>query len=502
MKRLCLSIIALVSTFCLYAQDAYDAFKFAQQDLYGTARYVGMSGAFAALGGDPSAVKDNPAALGVFRQSDVSITLDLNWERTIANWNGGDDYTARAFRLSCGQANWIQNFKTANVESGLITHSLMLGYHRLKNYDRETLSAAPSNTLSMTDYISEMSAGIVESQLEDNGFYNIDVPWLTVLGYEGFIVDPDDATPGSWNSVLAANEHVAAAFKLSETGWVDEYNLGWGANVSNKIYFGLSLAMRSMRYNKNVVYSEVFGQGGEFELSTDYRVKGLGINVAGGIIYRPIDVLRVSLSAQSPTFMSYKESYNANIKSWGLATTDRNVSSPGSDVINYQLTNPWRLTGGLAVTTSNIALFSLQLDYEFLRAMRYQTNSGNANAWKSENQTIRNHLGDVLSCRVGTEWFITNNFAIRVGYALKMYFNSNVYNRYLATNTARTDTEFGKIAKQNYIGAGFGFRNQLLIADIAYQYRFSKESITPFNGNDPIDMSAASHRVVFTIGIK
>jgi hypothetical protein len=42
----------------------------------GTARYVGMGGAMTAIGGDPSAAIDNPAGLGLYRRSEISVTID------------------------------------------------------------------------------------------------------------------------------------------------------------------------------------------------------------------------------------------------------------------------------------------------------------------------------------------------------------------------------------------------------------------------------------------
>ena len=47
---------------------------FGSDDLIGTARFIGMSGAMTAVGGDPSAVKLNPAGLGIYRHSQFSVT--------------------------------------------------------------------------------------------------------------------------------------------------------------------------------------------------------------------------------------------------------------------------------------------------------------------------------------------------------------------------------------------------------------------------------------------
>ncbi len=501
MKKFSLIFLLLLSAVIVVAQDAYDAWKYAQRDLFGTARYVGMSGAFAALGGDPSAVKDNPAALGVFRKTDVSLTLDLNIERTISHSPDNTDYTGKAIRLSCGQANWIQTFGTANSEYGLVNHSFMFGYHRLKNFDRELLTATSNQSRSITDFLADFSYGLTESQMT-NGFQNEQVPWLTVLGYEGYIINPDTTGSGVWSSVLSPGERVGNALNLSESGWIDEINIAWGANLSNKFYFGLNLDMRLMKYSKDVSYAESFEQGGSFTLNTNYRASGVGFNFNAGIIYRPNSSLRLSISAQTPTLMNYKETYNAKIQSWGLTDKNIQVLTPELPSYNYQLTNPWRLTAGVAATFSTRALLSFQYDYEAYHTMHYRANSGNMNAWANENNHIKTQLKDAHTFRVGGEVLITNTFAIRAGYAYKTWFTQDVPNRYLMLNTTRTDTEFGIIRNQHYIGAGLGYRNNLLIADIAYQYRISHESIAPFNDIEPLDFDAPSHRIVFTFGIK
>ena len=46
--------------------------RLAEPDLIGTARYVGLAGAMTAVGGDPTAIQDNPAGLGIYRRFDAS----------------------------------------------------------------------------------------------------------------------------------------------------------------------------------------------------------------------------------------------------------------------------------------------------------------------------------------------------------------------------------------------------------------------------------------------
>ena len=62
MKHVAYILIVVFWAFCstLTAQDVQ---RFAERQIAGTARYVGMGGAMTAIGGDPSAVLDNPDIL-------------------------------------------------------------------------------------------------------------------------------------------------------------------------------------------------------------------------------------------------------------------------------------------------------------------------------------------------------------------------------------------------------------------------------------------------------
>ena len=44
----------------------------------GSARYISMGGAFGALGGDVSAISDNPAGSSVFLNTEIGGTINYN----------------------------------------------------------------------------------------------------------------------------------------------------------------------------------------------------------------------------------------------------------------------------------------------------------------------------------------------------------------------------------------------------------------------------------------
>ena len=68
----------MLASMAAVAQSSIDAYTLSQGELRGTARFMSMAGAFTALGGDISTLNQNPAGIGVYRGSDVGLTLDIN----------------------------------------------------------------------------------------------------------------------------------------------------------------------------------------------------------------------------------------------------------------------------------------------------------------------------------------------------------------------------------------------------------------------------------------
>ena len=70
MKRYIFSLACVVLGATVSAQGIFDALRYADNSINGTARYMSMAGAFGALGGDASSIVDNPAGLGIYRSSE------------------------------------------------------------------------------------------------------------------------------------------------------------------------------------------------------------------------------------------------------------------------------------------------------------------------------------------------------------------------------------------------------------------------------------------------
>ena len=78
------------------AQETYENTKLIDNDLNGTARYVGMGGAMEALGADISTMSTNPAGVGLFRKSKVDGSLSVTSQEKYKSF-GNADKTALSF---------------------------------------------------------------------------------------------------------------------------------------------------------------------------------------------------------------------------------------------------------------------------------------------------------------------------------------------------------------------------------------------------------------------
>ena len=80
-------LVPFLYPFLAYTQSMEDILRYTRTELKGTARYVAKGGAFNALGGDFSAIKDNPAAAAVF-ELEIGLTLNTTENRIDANYFG------------------------------------------------------------------------------------------------------------------------------------------------------------------------------------------------------------------------------------------------------------------------------------------------------------------------------------------------------------------------------------------------------------------------------
>ena len=297
-KNILVALLAAASTLA-FAQTEYDALKLTQTELSGSARYMAMGGAFGALGGDATALKDNPAGLGVYRSSEIAVTLNSMIQNTTSTWNSTQS-TEDLYKTKLNSFSYVMTMpRWEEKNSGLLSSNFSFTFNRLQNFNRKVSANITGSSFSFTDFLAAFSEGYSAADLSESTAYpdpyeNSNNAWLSVLGYQNYLINT--LADNKWSSILSEGEKVNPSTYLFETGSVSEYGIGWGGNINNNLFLGANLNMQDLSYSVNSSISESFTQGGGFDLTTALTQSGVGFNLKLGAIYLPSNNLRLGVS--------------------------------------------------------------------------------------------------------------------------------------------------------------------------------------------------------------
>ena len=144
-------ILLLATSFSIQfsqAQNTSDALRYAQDDLNGTARFRGMSGAFGALGGDFSALSVNPAGGAVFLNNQATVTLSNFSTKNKSDYFGTkSEEKENSFDLNQIGAIWV--FDSRDETSNWKKFTLAVNYENANNFDDKFYSNGinPTNSI-------------------------------------------------------------------------------------------------------------------------------------------------------------------------------------------------------------------------------------------------------------------------------------------------------------------------------------------------------------------
>ncbi|MCD7914437.1 MAG: outer membrane protein transport protein [Tannerellaceae bacterium] len=549
MKKItCVVAAALwVSTGALMAQGEMDAYKLSQKDMNGTARFIGMGGAFGALGGDVSVMSTNPAGLGVFRSSEIVTSVSLNTMNTNSNFNG-TTASGDKTRFNLDNFSYVGYFPTGNDE-GIIGWNFGFGYHRAKSFDR-TYRVSGRQSFSLADYAAAISFGIDESDLISvNGgydpYFNPNISWMSVLGYEGGYFGANPGSSSNYHSAFGEWNHSGSKYKQSgdtewlyyepsnstltvtEKGGIDQYNFSFATNISNLVFLGATFAVTDMNYRMSSTYDETFGGGDYLYLDNSLSTDGTGYAFNIGAIVRPADFLRLGIAYNSPTWYKLTDYYygqaGTSINGYydlnGNHAPDMKDATPEYQYSEYRFRTPDRWIFSAAGIIGQNALISV--DYElsnFTNTRLYDVDGYEL----EDNEFIKEDFRSTNTLRVGAEYKVTPQFAVRAGgswqsSSAKTSLQDGQYEIYTAGTVPHYTVDRG--VHSYSVGLGYRFTRSLYM-DLAYVFREHKENtylfsnvafaddVKDINGDqlyvnsDPASLNTKTHRVALTLGYK
>lgn len=450
-----------------YSQDVQ---RFAERSTIGTARYVGMGGAMTAIGGDPSAAMVNPAGLGLYRRSEISVSIDETIDNT---QQVGSNDTYQRTRFAAPQISAIWAWGNSQKQRGLVYNNFMFSLNRLANFNRDiVVKGAGMGMVPTICNITNDEGGLSEEFLVNKPWDNVDIGWLSILGYEAYLIDPIEN-----NKWKPAVDFTDGSLSISETGTSDQYTLSWAGNISNQWYIGIGLNIPTINYTKHTSLREENKQNSSSaELKSMFHVSGVGVSGSFGLIYRPIQALRIGASLQTPTILSLSRQSTGDMYST-IAGQKYEVLTPESGVMDIDIASPLRTSVSVAGQLGKIGLIAVQYDYAH-----------------------SNEMEDIHTLRMGAEAQVTRGLFLNAGYVYESSFMKEDPKWLLGYNEIRTDMDYRYTAATQYASAGIGYRSDVVVAQLAYQYGW--QTIHQYASEEqalPCYVDSHTHRIVATL---
>ena len=538
MKKVKMIILAALSVSALtgiQAQTLYDASRLLDNDLNGTARFVGMGGAMGALGGDISTMGTNPAGIGIYRSNDAMISFGFKSLNTESKLGSSTNETDK-FRGSFDNLGFVFSNKIGN-RTALKYVNFGFNYHKAKSFDKDmvmggafsTLKNGEMITMSQVDVFAAMSQGLKFDYLKSDAAFTDGgsdaAPWLGAMALRTRLIGTKEGTNDQYQTNVGFTDDgqgnlvyapVNGAYRSRERGGVHSYDFNVSFNFYDRIYLGATLGAYSVDYSRYSMYSESYnGDASNYSLENWFDTDGSGVDFKLGLIVRPFETLplRIGAAVHTPTWFKLEDRASAiitsdvDMNSNGTIDNDElyqydTMDFPGESVNKYELITPWKYNLSLGYTIGQSVALGAEYEYADYSTAKLKYDNGSDMVF--ENNGIKDGLKGVSTWRFGAEFKVVPEFAFRLGYNNTSASTYSDTFKNLQANTIRTDTEYANRKAINNYTIGFGYRGEMFYADLAYQYNTYKEDFYAF---DNVDLPAtkitnSNSQVLMTLGVR
>ena len=554
MKKIVYALLMCGLPLMINAQEAFDVLQMSQNDLRGTSRFQSMAGAFGALGGDLSTMTQNPAGIGVYRNSDLGITLGVDFNSTKSGVDRINESKFNVNNLGYVGAIRLNSEAVPNLNFGF-------SYNRVKSYNRHYIGGVRDIPTSMSNFIADEFVNMNGYAAEDLiwtddfnpyfdyvyddflGRYKGYAPWAAVTvydmpttgdGYVGIINDRGDGTL-NMQGLFGPGTTGNAYYEVDERGHADEYNIAFGGNIANKVYFGLDFGIMDLDFRSfqgyeedltnpyvmaddhDLFYSEITNDhtSANWGLYNYLHSEGTGVNFKLGLIWKPVQSLRIGAAFHTPTYYDMRDTYYvaASLRAYQngaqLYSADKG-SNDGYDYSSeYTIKTPWRFMGSVAGVIGKSGILSLDYEYVANQTMRVGDDHGD---YPDVTYNIKNYLKPSHIIRLGGEYRVNPNWSLRAGYSIKTsQVKKGVDDYEYNIVTVGTNPSYQYDNTVQHITCGVGYHYKSFYTDLAYVHQI-RESVynafSPINdeyGYEPnvsADVKDNNNRVSLTLGVR
>lgn len=470
MTRSIFIFLSIFSFSFLNAQSAVEALRYMELRSGGTARTIAIGGAIGALGADFSSLSSNPAGLGVFRKSEFILSPSLLSVNTSSILDDQSSTERRRNNFNLENIGVVFNSKPRRKKKWK-AFNLGIGYNRIVSFHRTTEYEGEGSS-SILENFAELSQGSSPEEL-----YEFDAN----LAYSLSAIGEVTAGSGQWGTFDDFSQgNLFREETLSYKGGINEFVISLAGNFNDKFYMGITLSAPLINYEEIRTYTESDPLNNilEFEQLTfeeSLSTSGIGVNLKAGIIFKPIQSIRIGLAAQTPTSLALTDNFQSRL-SYEALFFESNPSEPNqlvSDeaeslqgVFDYGLSTPLRVSASAAFV-QKFGFLAAEIEYVDygLANFNLTKNSSNTPAEIQERQVnneIENTFQSAVNIKLGAELALGKSWRLRGGYSL------------IPTPFDNDDIV------DDLISFGAGFRGQSFYLDLAYRAILQTQAYTPY----------------------
>lgn len=408
---------AAVSASSLYAQSADDVLRYSLE--YPSYDPISLVKPAVSNASGFGGYQDNPASMALLDKSFLSFDLSNRFiDETSDYLNNSRTFSDN--QTSIGDLGFV--YKVPTIQGSLVVGG---GYSQTTDFNRALSASGRNSESTITDFYNSSLASdslffaafdvyAIDFATTDSSFAN-----TTSIFRIGF-----DEFPG-------INQDI----EMTETGNMGEYSAFMATEILRNFTVGASVGylngsytyrrefLESDRQNDyDAQFIDTDGDGNpETDIDNILSVSTIEADIKAfsahlGVIYKPLEQLRVGASYEFPSTLHIDESFNTKLST----TFDNGVKfedeAPGR--FSYKVIRPHRLKAGMTFSNDNGVQLTATAEGVLYSDSRIEFEEIELNPQENAiNQVVRSNFRDVINLRGGLEYKVNDQFIPRVGYA-------------------------------------------------------------------------------------
>jgi hypothetical protein len=444
------------------AQYAEDVLRYSQAGIYGNSKSIAMGNAVGTIGGNGVDMMFNPAGLGFYRNSNFNLTLNNNNLNTSANYLGNTTLSNRnnvqVKGINVVLAGIAQNYNGAEKSNGIVSGSFGISLNQRNDF-RSNYTLIGSNA--PNSFAGSMALSATDNGIPEGSYER--------LAWDAYLIEFDSVQ----NKYVAWGENGETSQReiTSRSGSITDFEFSGGLNIDNKLYLGASLNISSIDYSYQAELREQNDNDTKYiynlkqsTLNETFSQSGSAGQIKLGIIYRPIDFIRLGASFHSGKTYAMTEFGSASL--YSIDSTNATFPTNQDDgTLNYEysfkLHTPSTSTISLGFILGKYG--SLSLDMERINYRNaFVRNKFDSNFEFNNSQVINTLYQAANNYRIGLEVRPVNYLSLRAGYQM-------IGDPYLSTALDGSKT---------IVSGGIGFKYQQYGVDAYYATQTLSQSRT------------------------